>query len=196
MIDRAHDLPITKQAEVLRISRGSVYYLPRPVPEADLAVMRRLDQLHLGVSLRRFADVARPFGGRRGCKVGRRHVKDVDAADGDRSALSPSARTAKPALGHKIYPYLLRGLAITRPNQVWAMDITYIAMARGFVYLAVALDWFSRRVLAWRLSITMEAAFCIETLEDALARYGKPEIFNTDQGSQFTGAVSSLAPSR
>ena len=112
--------------------------------------------------------------------------EDVDAADGDR-ALYRRPRTTKPEPGHKIYPYLLRGLAITRPNQVWAMDITYLAMARGFVYLAVALDWFSRRVLAWRLSITMEAAFCIETLEDALARYGKPEIFNTDQGSQFTG---------
>ena len=112
--------------------------------------------------------------------------EDVDAADGDR-ALYRRPRATKPEPGHKIYPYLLRGLAITRPNQVWAMDITYIAMARGFVYLAVALDWFSRRVLAWRLSITMEAAFCIETLEDALARYGKPEI------STPTRARSSLA---
>jgi transposase InsO family protein len=116
MIDRAHDLPITKQAEALNISRGSVYYLPRPVPEADLAIMRRLDRLHLE-----------------------------------------------------------------------SMDITYIPMTRGFVYLAVVLDWFSRRVLSWRASITMEAAFCVEALEDAMARHGKPEIFNTDQGSQFTG---------
>src|SRR5260221_212446 len=92
---------------------------------------------------------------------------------------------AQPAPGHKVYPYLLRGIEIARPNQVWAMDITYIPMARGFVYLAVVLDWFSRRVLSWRVSITMEAAFCVETLEDALARHGKPEIFNTDQGSQF-----------
>ena len=121
-----------------------------------------------------------------GCKIGRRHVKTLMQRMGI-EALYRRPRTTKPEPGHKIYPYLLRGLAITRPNQVWAMDITYIAMARGFVYLAVALDWFSRRVLAWRLSITMEAAFCIETLEDALARYGKPEIFNTDQGSQFTG---------
>ena len=104
-------------------------------------------------------------------------------------ALYRRPRTTKPEPGHKIYPYLLRGAAITRPNQVWAMDITYIPMARGFVYLAVVLDWFSRRVLSWRLSITMEAAFCVETLEDALARHGKPEIFNTDQGSQFTGAA-------
>ncbi len=104
-------------------------------------------------------------------------------------ALYRRPRTTKPEPGHKIYPYLLRGIEITRPNQVWAMDITYIPMARGFVYLAVVLDWFSRRVLSWRLSITMEAAFCVETLEDALARHGKPDIFNTDQGSQFTGAA-------
>jgi putative transposase len=104
-------------------------------------------------------------------------------------ALYRRPRTTKPEPGHKIYPYLLRGMAITRPNQVWAMDITYIQMERGFVYLAVVLDWFSRRVLSWRLSITMEAAFCVETLEDALTHHGKPEIFNTDQGSQFTGAA-------
>ena len=104
-------------------------------------------------------------------------------------ALYRRPRTTKPEPGHKIYPYLLRGMEIVRPNQVWAMDITYIPMARGFVYLAVVLDWFSRRVLSWRLSITMEAAFCVETLEDALARHGKPDIFNTDQGSQFTGST-------
>src|SRR6202051_1960496 len=187
MIDRGHDLPITKQAEVLRISRGSVYYLPRPVPDADLAIMRHLDQLHLEF----------PFAGSRmlrgllvaeGCKIGRRHVKTLMQRMGI-EALYRRPRTTKPEPGHKIYPYLLRGLAITRPNQVWAMDITYIPMARGFVYLAVVLDWFSRRVLSWRLSITMEAAFCVETLGDALARHGKPDIFNTDQGSQFTGAA-------
>ncbi len=185
MIDRANDLPISKQAAVLRISRGSVYYQPRPVREADLAIMRRLDRLHLEF----------PFAGSRmlrgllmaeGCKIGRRHVKTLMQRMGI-EALYRRPRTTKPEPGHKIYPYLLRGLAITRPNQVWAMDITYIPMAHGFVYLAVVLDWFSRRVLAWRLSITMEAAFCVETLADALARYGKPEIFNTDQGSQFTG---------
>ena len=104
-------------------------------------------------------------------------------------ALYRRPRTTKPEPGHKIYPYLLRGIEITRPNQVWAMDITYIPMERGFVYLVVVLDWFSRRVLSWGVSITMEAAFCVETLEDALARYGKPEIFNTDQGSQFTGTA-------
>lgn len=187
MIDRKHDLPITKQAQVLRISRGSVYYLPRPVSASDLEVMRRLDRLHLEF----------PFAGSRmlrgllvaeGCKIGRRHVKTLMQRMGI-EALYRRPRTTKPEPGHKIYPYLLSGIEITRPNQVWAMDITYIPMARGFVYLAVVLDWFSRRVLSWRLSITMEAAFCVETLEDALARHGKPDIFNTDQGSQFTGAA-------
>ena len=187
MIDRAHDLPIGKQAEVLNISRSSVYYLPRPVSDADLALMRRLDRLHLEF----------PFAGSRmlrgllaaeGSKIGRRHVKTLMRRMGI-EALYRRPRTSKPEPGHKIYPYLLRGIEIARPNQVWAMDVTYIAMARGFVYLAVVLDWFSRRVLSWRVSITMEAAFCVETLEDALARHGKPEIFNTDQGSQFTGAA-------
>jgi hypothetical protein len=175
MIDREHDLSITKQAEVLKISRGSVYYLPRPVSSADLAIMRRLDQLHLEF----------PFAGSRmlrgllaaeGCKIGRRHVKTLMRRMGI-EAIYRRPRTTKPEPGHKIYPYLLRGLAITRPNQVRAMDITYIPMARGFVYLAVVLDWATRRVLSWRLSITMEAAFCVETLEDALARHGRPEMF-------------------
>jgi putative transposase len=123
-----------------------------------------------------------------GCKIGRRHVKTLMQRMGI-EALYRRPRTTKPEPGHKIHPYLLRGVEITRPNQVWAMDITYIPMARGFVYLAVVLDWFSRRVLSWRLSITMEAAFCVETLEDALGRHGKPDIFNTDQGSQFTGSA-------
>jgi len=187
MIDRKHNLSITRQAEVLRISRGSVYYLPRPVSEADLAIMRRLDRLHLEF----------PFAGARmlrgllvaeGCQIGRRHVKTLMRRMGI-EALYCRPRTTKPEPGHKIFPYLLRGIEITRANQVWAMDITYISMARGFVYLAVVLDWFSRRVLSWRVSITMEAAFCVATLEDAMARHGKPEIFNTDQGSQFTGAA-------
>jgi putative transposase len=184
MIDRKHDLPVAKQAKALNISRGSVYYLPRLVSAADLAIMRRLDELHLDY----------PF-------AGSRMLRDLLAAEGLRSgrlhvatlmkrmsieALYRKPNTSKPAPGHKIYPYLLRKLAITRPNQAWAMDITYIPMARGFVYLAAVVDWFSRRVLSWRLSITMEAGFCIEALEEALAKYSKPEIFNTDQGSQFT----------
>jgi putative transposase len=184
MIDRAHALPVTKQAKLLGISRSSVYYLPRPVPAADLAIMRQLDELHLEF----------PFAGARilrgllatsGSKIGRRHVKTLMKRMGI-EALYRRPRTTKPEPGHKIYPYLLRDMEIVRPNQVWAMDITYIPMARGFVYLAAVLDWFSRRVLSWRVSITMEAAFCIEALEEALAKHGKPQIFNTDQGSQFT----------
>jgi len=184
MIDRTHVLPITQQAKVLNISRGSVYYRPRPVSAGDLGVMRRLDQLHLDY----------PFAGsrmlrdllcREGIKIGRRRVATMMKRMGI-EAIYRRPNTSKPAPGHKIYPYLLRGLRVERPNQVWAMDITYIPMARGFVYLAAVVDWFSRRVLAWRLSITMEAGFCVEALEEALARQGKPEIFNTDQGSQFT----------
>ena len=187
MIMLEHELSITKQAKALRISRGSVYYLRRPVSATDLEIMRLLDQLHLDF----------PFAGSRmlqgllaaeGCKVGRRHVKTLMKRMGI-EALYRRPRTTKPEPGHRIYPYLLRGMKIVRPNQVWAMDITYIPMARGFVYLAVVLDWFSRRVLSWRVSITMEAAFCVETLEDALAHHGKPDIFNTDQGSQFTGTA-------
>jgi putative transposase len=188
MIDREHDdLPIIRQAEVVGISRGSVYYLPRPVPETDLAVMRRLDRLHLEFPFAGARMLRAPLAAE-GCKIGRRHVKTLMKRMGI-EALYRRPRTTKPEPGHKIYPYLLRGMEITRPNQVWAMDITYIPMARGFVYLAVVLDWFSRRVLSWRLSITMEASFCVETLEDALTRHGKPEVFNTDQGSQFTGAA-------
>ena len=173
MIMREHDLAISKQAKALSISRGSVYYLPRQVSATDLEVMRHLDRLHLDF----------PFAGSRmlrgllaaeGCKVGRRHVKTLMKRMGI-EALYRHPRTTKPEPGHKIYPYLLRGMEIVRPNQVWAMDITYIPMARGFVYLAVVLDWFSRRVLSWRVSITMEAAFCVETLEDALARHGRPD---------------------
>ena len=180
MIDRAHDLPITKQAEALNISRGSIYYLPRPVPEADLAIMRRLDRLHLEF----------PFAGSRmlrgrpaveGCKIGRRHVKTLMKRIGRQASIAVRVRRS-PKPGHKIHPYLLGGAEITRPNQVWAMDITYIPMARGFVDPAVVLDWFSRRVLSWRVSITMEAAFCVETLEDALARHGKPEDFRHGSG--------------
>ncbi len=187
MIDRSHDLSITRQAKALNISRGSVYYLPRPVSVADLALMRRMDELHLDF----------PFAGSRmlrdllnaeGIEVGRRHVATLMKRMAI-EAIYRKPNTSKPAPGHKIYPYLLRRLPVTRPDQVWAMDITYIPMARGFVYLAAVVDWFSRRVLAWRLSITMEAAFCIETLEEALARHGRPEIFNTDQGSQFTSTA-------
>ncbi len=184
MIDRSHALPVTRQAQELGISRGSVYYLPRPTSAADLAIMRRIDALHMDF----------PFAGSRmlrdllaaeGIKVGRLHVSTLMKKMAI-EAIYRRPNTSKPAPGHKIYPYLLRKLAVTRPNQVWATDITYIPMARGFVYLIAIVDWFSRRVLSWRLSITLETDFCIEALEEALTRFGAPEIFNTDQGSQFT----------
>ena len=184
MIDRNHELAVSQQARELGISRGSVYYLPRPVSVDDLAVMRRIDGLHLDY----------PFAGARmlrdllageGIVVGRLHVSTLMKRMGI-EAIYRKPNTSKPAPGHKIYPYLLRKVAVTRPNQVWAMDITYIPMARGFVYLTAVVDWFSRRVLSWRLSINIDASFCIEAVEEALGRYGRPEIFNTDQGSQFT----------
>ena len=184
MIDREHDLPIVRQAEALNISRGSVYYEPRPVSAADLAIMRRIDELHLDYP---FAGsrMLRDMLGREGVHAGRQRIATMMRRMGI-EALYRRPNTSKPAPGHKIYPYLLRGLKIERPNQVWAMDITYIPMARGFVYLAAVVDWFSRRVLSHRVSITMEADFCVEALEEAVAKHGRPEIFNTDQGSQFT----------
>jgi putative transposase len=184
MIDRNHELPITRQAELLEVSRASVYYLPRPVSDADLALMRRIDALHLEhpfMGARMLRDSLR----REGFAVGRKHVSTLMARMGV-EPLYRRPRTTRKHPGQQVYPYLLRGLAIDRANQVWAMDITYIPMARGFVYLAAVVDWVSRRVLAHRVSISMDAEFCREALEEALARYGCPEIFNTDQGSQFT----------
>ena len=187
MIDRSHDLALATQARLLGIARSTAYREPRPTPAADLAVMRRLDELHL----------ACPFAGSRmlcamleneGITIGRTHVRSLMRRMGI-EVLYRRPRTSRPAPGHMIYPYLLRDMAVSRPNQVWAADITYIPMARGFIYLVVVLDRFSRRVLAWRVSITMEADFCVEALEEALSRYGKPDIFNTDQGSQFTCAA-------
>ena len=184
MIDRSHELPITRQANVLNISRGSVYYQPRPVSAGTLAIMRRIDELHLDYP---FAGsrMLRGMLGREGVGIGRQRVASLMKRMGI-EALYRKPNTSKPAAGHKIYPYLLRGLKVGRPNQVWATDITYIPMARGFVYLAAVVDWFTRRVLSHRVSITMEADFCIEALEEALVKHGRPEIFNTDQGSQFT----------
>ena len=184
MIDRDHKLPVKRQAQLLDISRGSAYYRPRPVSERDLALMRRIDELHL----------EHPFAGsrllsgllqREGHRVGRLHVGTLMARMGI-EALYKKPNTSRKHPRHPIYPYLLRGLKIDRANQVWAMDITYIPMARGFVYLTAVLDWHSRRVLAHRVSITMEADFCVAALEEAIARHGKPEIMNTDQGSQFS----------
>jgi putative transposase len=184
MIDRTHDLPITRQAKALNISRGAVYYKPRPISAEDLKIMRRIDELHLNYPFagsRMLRDMLQ----REGVSIGRRHVATLMKRMGI-EAIYRRPNTSKPAPGHRIYPYLLRGLTIDKPNHVWAMDITYIPMARGFVYLVAVVDWSSRRVLSHRVSITMEADFCIEALEEALARHGKPEIFNTDQGSQFT----------
>ena len=184
MIDRNHALPVTRQAKALGVSRSSVYYIPRPVPAEDLKLMRRLDELHLDhpyAGTRMLRDLLR----REGVTVGRRHVSTLMKRMGI-EAIYRRPNTSKPTPGHKIYPYLLRGMKIERPNQVWATDISYIPMRRGFVYLVAVIDVFTRRILSHRLSITMEAEFCVEALKEALTKYGKPEIFNTDQGSQFT----------
>lgn len=184
MIDREHDLPVTRQAELVGLPRSTVYYLPKPVGDADLALMRRIDSLHLEhpyAGARMLRDMLK----REGVEVGRKHVATLMRRMGI-EALYRKPNTSKRHPGHTIYPYLLRGRVITHPNHVWAMDITYIPMAKGFVYLAAVVDWATRRVLSHRVSITMEADFCIAAVEEAIAKYGKPAIFNTDQGSQFT----------
>jgi putative transposase len=184
MIDRDHELPASKQCAALGISRGSIYYEPVAVSASDLVLMRRLDEMHL----------EHPHAGSRmlrdllaaeGSKIGRRHVRTLMQRMGI-EAVYRRPRTSVPAPGHKIFPYLLRGLTINRANQVWASDITYVPMARGFVYLAGVMDWFARRLLTWRLSITLCEDFCVDALDEALRLYGRPEIFNTDRGSQFT----------
>ncbi len=186
MIDRTHGLPIKRQAELLNIGRGTVYYQPEPVSPAQLALMRRIDELRL----------EHPFAGSRmlrdflrlqGFEVGRRHVGTLMRRMGIQ-ALYRKPNTSKRHPAHPVFPYLLRGLAISQANQVWALDITYVPMARGWVYLVAVLDWHSRRVLAHRVSITMEADFCVEALREAAARWGAPQIVNTDQGSQFSSA--------
>ena len=184
MIDRTHALPVTRQCQLLNLNRSSVYYQPRGIPDEDLRLMRRIDEMHL----------KRPFYGSRrirdwlqdeGFAVNRKRVQRLMRQMGI-TALYPKANTSRPGKGHKIYPYLLRGLEIDRANQVWAADICYVPMARGFVYVVAIMDWYSRKVLAWRVSNTMDADFCVEALEEAICRYGAPEIFNTDQGAQFT----------
>ena len=184
MIDREHRLSVSRQARLLGLCRGSVYYQRRPPAAADVALMRQRDSWH----------VEYPFAGSRmlrgllrqeGSIVGRLHVATLMKRMG-MMALYRRPATSHPTPGHQIYPYLLRKVAVTRPNHVWAMDITYVPMARGFVYLVAVVDWFSRKVLAWRLSMTLETGPCVEALSEALARHGRPEIMNTDQGSQFT----------
>ena len=187
MIDRHHELPVRRQAELVGISRGSVYYHPEPVSEAELALMRRIDELHL----------EHPFAGSRmlrdflrlqGVEVGRRHVGTLMRRMGIQ-ALYRKPNTSKKNPAHSVFPYALRGLAIERANQVWALDIT---MARGWAHLVAVLDWASRRLLAHRVSFTMEADFCVEALREAAARWGVPQIVNADQGSQF-GSVDFVA---
>ena len=184
MIDPKHEVSITRQAELLGISRAAVYYVPRPIPEGDLALQRRIDELHLEY----------PFAGARtlrdlleqeGIYAGRKHIGTLMARMGI-EALVRRKSTSRRAPGHEIYPYLLRNVVIERANQVWALDITYIPMRRGFVYLVAVMDWASRRILSFRLSNTLTADFCVEALEEAIARHGVPEIVNTDQGCQFT----------
>lgn len=184
MIDREHALPIKRQAELLDIGRGSVYYLARGTSLADQQLMKRIDALHLEYPFagsRMLRDLLK----REGIEVGRRHVSTLMQRMGI-EALYRKPNTSKKQPGHKIYPYLLRGMKIERANHVWATDITYIPMACGWVYLCAIVDWASRRVLAHRVSISMDTEFCLEALEEAFAKYGQPEIFNTDQGSQFT----------
>lgn len=184
MITRESNLPVTRQCQLLNLNRSTVYYQAKPVSAEDLNLMRRIDEMHL----------KRPFYGSRrirdwledeGHKVNRKRVQRLMRQMGI-AALYPKACTSKPGKGHKIYPYLLRNRIIDSPNQVWAADLSYIPMAKGFVYLVAIMDWHSRRVLSWRVSNSMDSDFCVDALEEALGRYGSPEIFNTDQGSQFT----------
>jgi len=186
MIDREHELPVVRQCELLDLARSTAYYQPLPVSEADLALMRRIDELHLKwpfLGSRRLRDLLQ----KDGFEVGRKRVATLMRVMGI-SALYRAPKTSTPGSGaaHSVYPYLLRKLVINRPNQVWATDITYIPMAKGFLYLVAIMDWASRRVLAWRTSNTLTTDFCMAALEEALTKYGTPEIFNTDQGSQFT----------
>jgi putative transposase len=184
MIEPTHKLSIKRQAQLVGISRGNVYYLARGACEADQRLMKRIDAIHLEYP---FAGsrMLRDLLSREGFEVGRRHVATLMRRMGI-EALYRKPNTSKKHPGHKVYPYLLRGLKIERANHVWATDITYIPMACGWVYLCAIVDWASRKVLAHRVSISMDTGFCLEALEEAFAKYGQPEIFNTDQGSQFT----------
>jgi putative transposase len=187
MIDRAHALPIAQQARLVGIARSSVYYQPQPVSKTELKLMRRIDELHLEFPFAGARMLARLLR-REGNKVGRRHVGTLMKRMGV-EALYCRPNTSRRDKQHKIWPYLLRGMTINRANQVWALDTSYIPMARGFVYLTAVVDWASRKVLAHRVAITLEAIHAVEALEEAFAKYGQPEIVNTDQGSQFTATA-------
>lgn len=184
MIDKEHELPITKQCRIVEISRSSVYYIPVLISDRDRELMRLIDEIHLedpSLGSRGMKSRLKM----RGHRVGRIHVRTLMRKMGI-EAIYKKPRLSKPHPGHKVYPYLLRGLDITEANAVWCADITYIPMARGFCYLVAVMDWASRKVLSWRLSNTLDPSFCIDALEEALRHYGTPDIFNTDQGSQFT----------
>ena len=183
MIDREHDLSLTRQAEALAISRGSVYYQPQPLSQATLALIRLIDKLHFHpyAGARMLRDLLRL----RGIKVGRRRVGRLMQKIGI-EALYRKPNTSRKHPENPVYPYLLGHLKVERPNQVWAMDITYIPMAQGFIYLAAVINWYSRKVLSWRVSISMDVQFCLDAVIDAIDKYDTPEIMNTDQGSQFT----------
>jgi putative transposase len=184
MIDREHTLPLTCQSRILELSRSSLYYKAVPISDQDLEMMRLIDEIHLKYPFMGSRSIRDQLQGM-GHKVGRQHVSTLMRKMGI-SALYRKPRLSKPHPEHKVYPYLLRGLEISRGNQVWASDISYVPMARGFCYLVVIMDWASRKVLAWRLSNTLDASFCTEALEEAIMKYGTPDIFNTDQGGQFT----------
>jgi len=184
MIERGAVVTVKRQAELLDLSRSNVYYQPRPVSERDLRLMRRIDELHLEAPYYGARKLAVQLL-REGHSIGRKHVRTLMRRTGI-EALYRKPRTSIPAREAAIYPYLLENRAIERPNEVWASDITYVPMAHGFLYLMAIIDVASRKVLAWRLSNTLTADFCIEALEEALKKFGPPEIFNTDQGSQFT----------
>ena len=191
MIDRDSPLSVLRQCELLGLSRSSLYYRPPPISEADRVLMRRIDEVHLThpfLGARRLARLLQ----REGVDVGRRHVGTLLRLMGIET-IYRKKRTSLPATGHRIYPYLLRDVVIERRNQVWATDVTYLPLAKGFAYLVAILDLYSRKVLAFRVSNTLATDFCIEALDEALRRYGAPEIFNTDQGSQFTdGAFTAV----
>lgn len=181
------DLSVRRQCAMLGIARSGVYRLPRPANDDEMRLTRRIDELFTRwpfLGSRRITTMLRA----EGPAINRKRVQRLMRRMGI-AALGPKPRTSQPAPGHTIYPYLLRDVAVERPNQVWAADITYLPIGRGFLYLVAVMDWASRAVLSWRLSNTMDVSFCVSALEEALARFGRPEIFNTDQGSQFTSAA-------
>lgn len=187
MIQATQPLPRTQQCQLLSIHRSGTYYQPKPVSNADQSLMKQIDRIHMAkpfLGSRRIVDAL----GDVGCPVNRKRVCRLMRLMGIQ-AVHPGPKTSQPASQHKVYPYLLRNLTIDRANQVWASDITYIPMQTGFIYLTVIMDWYSRKVLSWRLSNSLDSSVCVDALEEAIHRYGKPDLFNSDQGSQYTSAV-------